>query len=670
VTVSNGAEPGACLYRARYERERKARLAAEALAEQGLRDLYESKQLLDLVGSIAITASESATIEAALQFTLERICETIGWQVGHAYLASGSPPALAPTRLWYGADAEQLRAFREESNHRWFEPGKGLPGRVLETGAPAWIRDVGSDKNFPRAAAARRCGLTAAFAFPVLAGSQICAVLEFFLEHPHDPDEALLRVMGQIGTQLGRVVERRQNEEQLIHDASHDPLTHLPNRALLLDRMARAMASHHRHPESRFAVLFIDLDRFKVINDSLGHGTGDELILQAAARFSATLRQSDILSRCVDCGDTDDRGTLARLGGDEFVVLLEELHDTSEAAKVAVRLQSALDPPFEIRGSQIFVSASIGIASSDTGYTRVEDVLRDADLAMYRAKASGKARYQVYDTRMHTQAVRRLEIENSLRLAVERDELLVYYMPIVAMDTGSVRGFEALVRWNRPGVGLVAPGAFIDVAEDTGLILPIGEWVLRQACTTLRRWQIDLPGCSHLTMNVNLSPKQFAQTTLVDDVQRVLADTGVNPAHIKLEITENCMAENSEKAVAVLAKLRSLGVELSLDDFGTGFSSLSRLHRFPLQNLKIDRSFVGRMTEDSESLAIVRTIVRLARDLRLKVTAEGTETEEQMHALQALNCDFAQGFFYSAPLPEPEAEALLCANRILCRDIQ
>jgi predicted signal transduction protein with EAL and GGDEF domain len=414
-------------------------------------------------------------------------------------------------------------------------------------------------------------------------------------------------------------------------------------------------------------VLFIDLDRFKVINDSLGHGTGDELILQAAARFSATLRQSDILARCVDCHDTGDRGTLARIGGDEFVVLLEELHDTSEAAKVAVRLQSALDPPFEIHGSQIFVSASIGIASSDTGYTRVEDVLRDADIAMYRAKASGKARYQVYDNRMHVQAVQRLEIENSLRLALERREFLVYYMPIVAMDTGSVRGFEALVRWNRPGDGLVGPGSFIDIAEDTGLIIPIGEWVLRQACTTLRRWQIDLTGCSRLTMNVNLSPRQFAQNTLVDDVQRVLADTGVNPALIKLEITENCTAENSEKAIAVLARLRGLGVELSLDDFGTGFSSLSRLHRFPLQNLKIDRSFVGRMTEDDESLAIVRTIVRLARDLRLQVTAEGTETEEQVRALQALDCDFAQGFFYSAPVPEPEAEALLCANRSLCQ---
>jgi predicted signal transduction protein with EAL and GGDEF domain len=666
MTVPDGAKPDECIYRTRYERERKSRLAAEALAEQGLRDLYENKQLLELVGSIAITANESATIEDALQFTLEQICKTIGWRVGHACLASGSPPVLAPTKLWYGADAEQLRAFREESDIRWFEPGKGLPGRVLQTGLPAWIRDVDSDKNFPRAAAARRCGLNAAFAFPVLAGSEVSAVLEFFLEHPHDPDEMLLRVMGQIGTQLGRVVERRRNEEQLIHDASHDPLTHLPNRALLLDRMTRAIAHHHRHPDSRFAVLFIDLDRFKVVNDSLGHGTGDELILQTAARFSSTLRQSDILARCVDCGNSDDRGTLARLGGDEFVVLLEELHDTSEAAKVALRLQAALDPPFEIHGSQIFVSASIGIASSDTGYMRAEDVLRDADLAMYRAKASGKARYQVYDTRMHAQAVQRLETENSLRLALEREELLVYYMPIVTMKTGAVRGFEALVRWNRPGHGLVGPGSFIDVAEDTGLIVPIGEWVLRQACTTLHRWQIELPGCSRLTMNVNLSPKQFAQSTLVDDVRRVLSETGVNPTLIKLEITENCMAENSEHAIDVLKKLRGLGAELSLDDFGTGFSSLSRLHRFPLQNLKIDRSFVGRMTDDAESLAIVRTILRLARDLGLEVTAEGTETAAQVHALDAMHCDYAQGFFYSPPVPEREAEALICANRKQC----
>jgi diguanylate cyclase (GGDEF)-like protein len=649
----------ACGFQSRYERERKTRLAAQQLAERGLRELYDKKRLLELVGSIAIAANETTSIELTLEYALQRICETIGWQVGHAYLATGSPPQLQPLSIWYGGEAEQLREFREATESTWFKPGEGLPGRVLKSGRPSWIAELAADLNFPRRFAAGRCGLTAGFAFPVMIGHQVAAVLEFFSDQGYEPDQDLLRLMGEIGTQLGRVVERKRTEDQLMHDASHDPLTRLPNRALLMDRLTRALSRHHRHPEQRFALLFIDLDRFKVVNDSLGHGTGDDLILEAAARFSATLRQEDILARCVDCGDSDERGTLARFGGDEFVVLLEDVRDTSEAAKVAVRLQDALAAPFDMNGAQLFVSASIGIASSDTGYQRAADVLRDADLAMYRAKAAGKAQYQVYDAQMHKQAVRRMELESSLRGALEHREFLVYYMPIVDMETSAVRGFEALVRWKREAEGIVLPGDFISLAEDTGMIVPLGEWVLRQACVTLRRWQLTVPGCAQLTMNVNLSPRQFLRQGLVETVRRVLVETGVAPALVKLEITESCMMEDAERAVEVLRLLRGLGVQLSLDDFGTGFSSLSYLHRFPLQNLKIDRSFVSRMTEDPESLAIAKTIVRLARDLKLDVTAEGPETYAQVKALRTLGCDFAQGFYYARPLPEMQAEELL-----------
>ncbi|MES2391980.1 MAG: EAL domain-containing protein [Acidobacteriota bacterium] len=648
-----------CGFRTRFERERKTRLAAEALAEQGVRALGDNKRLLDLVGSIAIAANEAASLEDVLDFTLRRICETIGWQVGHAYKVTGNPLRLEPTAIWYGGTGETLQEFREASESTWLKPGDGLTGSVLNCPEPLWVSYVDAEPRFSRAVLAKRCGLKAGFAFPVMAGLEVAAVLEFFTPQPCERDEAMLRLMGQIGTQLGRVVERKQTEERLIHDASHDPLTRLPNRVLLMDRLTRALARHERHPEQRFAVLFIDLDRFKVVNDSLGHRTGDELILQAAARFSAMLRREDILARCVEDRDADERGTLARFGGDEFVVLLEDLHDTSEAAKVATRLQESLTAPFQIGGAELFISASIGIASSDTGYSRAEDVLRDADLAMYRAKSAGKAQYQVYDVQMHAEAVRRMELENSLRGAFERREFLLYYMPIVDMEEGTVRGFEALVRWQREVEGIVLPGEFISVAEDTGLILRLGAWVLLEACKTLRRWQMMIPGCSGLTMNVNLSPRQFAQPDLVEVVQRVLTETGVEPGLIKLEITETCMMADAERAIDVLGRLRALGVQLSLDDFGTGFSSLSYLHRFPLQNLKIDRSFVSRMTDDTESLAIARTIVRLARDLKLDVTAEGPETHAQVKALQSLGCDYAQGFYYARPLPEAEAEALL-----------
>jgi diguanylate cyclase (GGDEF)-like protein len=648
-----------CEYRTRYQRERSARLAAENIAEQGLRELYQKKQLLELVGSIAIAANQSSSVEDTFLFAIASICETIGWQVAHVYMKSSEdPPFLLPAKIWHRGDDEALADFRAETEDCSFAIGKGLPGRVLASGYPAWIADLVQDENFPRRASALRCGLRAAFAFPVLAGTEVVAVLEFFANHGADPDEFFLQLMAQIGAQLGRVVERKRTEEHLVREAFRDPLTKLPNRALLLERLSQAIARHKRRPDSKFATLFIDLDGFKIVNDSLGHAAGDELIVEAASRFSHTLRETDVLARCFEC-NPGERGILARVGGDEFVVLLEDLHNTLDAAKVAARLQQATSAPFFIGGSQLFVSASIGIASSDTGYDAPGDVLRDADLAMYRAKAAGKAQYRVFDVRMHTQAMNRLELESSLRFALERQEFLLHYQPIVNAATGDLHGFEALLRWSRPGSGLVAPGSFIDVAEDTGIIVPLGLWVLRQACATMRHWQMQFPGHAGLTISVNLSPKQFAQPLLIADVRNTLEQTGMNPAQVTLEITESCTIDDAERAHTVLSQLRALGVQLSIDDFGTGFSSLSLLHRFPFQHLKIDRSFISRIGNDAESLAIVRTIVRLARDLRLQVTAEGVETGLQAGRLEHLNCDYAQGYFYSKPLAREDAENVL-----------
>ena len=647
----------------RYVRERKARLAAESIAEQGLRQLYQSKQLLELVGSIAIAANESSSIEETLRFAITRICVTTGWQVGHVYLVSSDLRLQAvPTSIWYGAEGVKLAEFRAQSETMNFAAGHGLPGRVLAAGLPALIPDVATDGNFPRAAAAVRCGLTSAFAFPVLAGTEVVAVLEFFVNDGAVPDDYFLGLMAQIGAQLGRVVERSRTQERLFHEAFHDPLTGLPNRAMLLDRLSRAMARHQRNPEARFAILFIDLDRFKVVNDSLGHHAGDELLLGAAARLSAVLRETDIIARCHDC-KSGERGTLARLGGDEFVVLLEDLRDTVEAARVAIRLQRAIAAPIHIGTSQLSITASIGIASSDTSYESPGDALRDADAAMYRAKACGKAQYQVFDSSMHRQAMHRLDLESSLRCALEQKEFLLHYQPIVNCSTGAIQGFEALLRWSRPGFGIVAPGAFLDVAEETGLVFPLGLWALEEACATARHWHTQFPGHSRLVMSVNLSPNQFAQPQLVTDIRRVLDHSGLDPALLNLEITESATFGDFERANEILTQLRALGVELSIDDFGTGFSSLSYLHRFPLQHLKVDRSFISRMGTDSESLAIVRTIIRLARDLHLQVTAEGVETALQAERLQELGCDYAQGFLYSKPVTREDAESLLRFGR-------
>lgn len=637
--------------RRRCERERGARLAAEAIAETGLRDLYEKQQQLQLLEAIAVAANQSRSVEDALQFTLTEVCQNTGWPLGHAYLVLpvDGTRRLRSAGIWHGAEAEGVHAFFCASETMDFDPGAGLPGRVLATGKPAWIADVAEDDNFPRAQTAKMANIKASFAFPVLAGSDVAAVLEFFAEGAIAPDAILLRLMSQIGTQLGRVVERKRAEDDLIHDASHDPLTSLPNRALFLELLTRAVARSKRHPDAKFAVLFIDLDRFKIVNDSLGHHAGDNLLVQVADRLSASLRQSDVVARTnAEPGNTCDM--LARLGGDEFTVLLDDLGDLSDAVSVADRLQEALKSPFSIEGQEVYASASIGIASSATGYTSADAVLRDADLAMYRAKASGKARYEIYDRAMHATAVNRLALETNLRRALQNNEFVLHYQPIVLLSSAEVIGFEALVRWQKSESELVYPGEFIDVAEDTGLIVFLGMWVLREACRTMCRWHEEFPRERPLTISVNISARQFAQPDLVQQVRQIIHETGIDPHTVKLEITESATMGDAERTVKVLSNLKDLGVQFSIDDFGTGYSSFSYLHRFPLDTLKIDRSFISRMGQGSESLEIVKTIMHLARNLGMQVVAEGTETEAHVELLKSLGCDFGQGYFFSRPL--------------------
>jgi diguanylate cyclase (GGDEF)-like protein/PAS domain S-box-containing protein len=444
--------------------------------------------------------------------------------------------------------------------------------------------------------------------------------------------------------QIQDITDRKRAEAQLVHDAFHDGLTGLPNRALFIDHLRLSVARSGRKESQLFSVLFLDLDRFKVVNDSLGHLVGDKLLVAMAHR----------LESCVRPGDT-----IARLGGDEFTILLEDLKNNDEAIHVAERIQRELSKPFELDGRQISTSASIGIAPSTIGYDQPEDILRDADTAMYYAKSVGGSRHQVFDKSMHTRAVNLLQLQTDLRRAIEKEELFVEYQPIVSLDTFRVTGFEALARWNHEDQGPINPGQFIPVAEELGLIFPMGEWILRKACAQTSKWQEQYPMDTPLTISVNLSGKQFTQPDLIEKIEKILAETNLSPTSLKLEITESAMVENEEAASEMLRRLRMLGVGLSIDDFGTGYSSLSSLHRFPISTLKIDASFVRRMSGQNENTEIVRTIMSLADNLGMDVTAEGVETLEQVTKLRTFGCEKGQGFFFSRPVSATNAEALL-----------
>lgn len=443
------------------------------------------------------------------------------------------------------------------------------------------------------------------------------------------------------------VTARRVAEQQLLHDALHDSLTGLSNRVLFSDRLAHVISLAKRRQDYNFAVLFIDLDRFKVINDSLGHSIGDRLLSAIAQRLRVCLRSSD---------------TFARLGGDEFAILIEDVQNQEDATYVAERIGQELKLPFNLNGHEVFAAASIGILLGSNDYERPEELLRDADTAMYRAKAQGKGCYEVFNIDMRERAIAQLHLENDLRRAVEKQEFQLHYQPIVSLKDQTITGFEALVRWQHPQRGLVSPAEFIPVAEDTGLIVPLGWWVLKEACRQMRAWQLQFAVEPPLTINVNLSGKQFTQVNLIEQIQQILQETGLSPSSLKLEITESCVVENIKSAATMLSNLQALGIQVAIDDFGTGYSSLAYLHRFPVNTLKIDRSFINSL--DGDGLEIVRAIVNLAWNLGMEVVAEGVETEQQIVHLNELKSSISQeylgqGYLFSKPLNSDAATALM-----------
>ena len=471
-----------------------------------------------------------------------------------------------------------------------------------------------------------------------------------FINKAREEKDLLITITTIPGTEnhvasLTDISELKEAERQISHQAFHDTLTNLPNRALFMEHLKMAIKRGKRRTDYHFAVLYMDIDRFKLVNDSLGHSVGDNLLNAFAERLRVSLRDIDIL---------------ARLGGDEFVILIEDIENEDYASIVAERLQQALKHPFRVNNKEIFAPASFGVVPNTQDYNLPEDIMRDADAAMYHAKEKGRAQYKVFDKKLHEKARHLLQRETDLRKAIHRDEFVNHYQPIVSLKTRSLVGFESLIRWNHPQLGLIYPDSFISIAEDTGLIIPITRLLLQEACADLKSWQDQIQDLQKLTMNINISSKHFLLPSLLDDIKDILNVTGLPPDHLKLEITETALMEDVEETVRHVNRLRDYGLQIVIDDFGTGYSSLSYLQRLPIDTLKVDRSFVSRIQNTPDgNRNIVEAIISLAHRLDMNVVAEGVETVEQHTILLNMNCQFGQGYLFSKPIPKQEVDVLI-----------
>ena len=460
--------------------------------------------------------------------------------------------------------------------------------------------------------------------------------------------------LGRLGSAVTQALERKRlelekqaAEERLFHETFHDALTGLPNRALFLERLERALLRSKRDQTYMFAVLLLNLNGFSVINESLGPSAGDQLLIETSLRLTRHVRSVD---------------SVARLGTDEFLLLLDDLKTATNSSRVATRIQEAVARPFHVNSREVFLSANIGITASTTAYDHPDDMLRDAGVAMYRAKDSGQDAFVMFDPTMHAQAMARIKLEGDLRRAVEQEEFRLYYQPIVSLDTGRVTGFEALLRWQHPEQGLMSPADYIHVAEATGLILPIGRWVILEACRQLHEWRQRDSTSAPLTMSVNLSGRQFNDPDLLPFIEQILRDTNLEEGDLKLEITESVMMENVQSVAPLLQRLKRHRVHICIDDFGTGYSSLSYLQQLPIDFLKIDQSFIARMNEDAKSMEIIHTITSLAHTLGTKIIAEGVDHPEQVVRLKSWKCQYGQGYYFAKPLTSEAATAFLAAD--------
>jgi diguanylate cyclase (GGDEF)-like protein/PAS domain S-box-containing protein len=599
-------------------------------------DITERKRAerrLQMEHAVTRILEESRTVEDALPQVIRTMAEASGWVYGARWELDKAANLLRCMETWC-VDAPEVREFMALSRLRTQTPGasKGPIHKVWGSNAPVWIADVAQDVNMRRGPAALKAGLYTIFAFPILVGEEFYGVIELFGREVRQPDPELVGVAHAIGSQLGQFMARKAAEQNLRFVASHDPLTGLFNRNIFDERLHQALAQAARFERS-LSLLFIDLDGFKLINDTHGHNAGDALLAELAARLRNTLREGDVIGR---------------MGGDEFVVLIEEFTEVSQVAEVAKKLLDTVTRPFVLHGQSCQVTASLGISIYPDDGSDAQTLLKNADMAMYLVKQQGKNSFRFYSPQMNVHLMERLSLESGLRRAIERGELLLLYQPRVGVRDGQVTGMEALMRWQHPTQGMIGPSEFIPVAEDAGLIAAIGEWALHSACRQARAWR-DL-GLPLLRVAVNLSPKQFQQESLIQVVREALHRVGLEPARLELEITEEMVIRNPERAVRLLTQLKEIGVRVVVDGFGTGYSSLSFLKRLPIDSVKIDHSLIVDLPRSDDAAALTRGVVAMAHSLGLTVIAEGVETREQWEFLHQQGCEEMQGNYFSAPV--------------------
>jgi diguanylate cyclase (GGDEF)-like protein len=584
-------------------------------------------------------------IDAALTEALRKLCDATGWAFGQAWLPSTDGTVMERNGAWYKASAK-LAKFRKASQRYTFLPGVGLPGRVWKSRQPAWVHDVTVDRNFPRATAAMAVGFKSGLAVPILAGSEVVAVIEFFLFERRKSDEDLIEIVSTVAAQLGSMVQRKRAEDTARYLTHFDPVTDLPNRALLKDRLNVALAQA-RGQGQPLALLYLGLDGFSLVNDTAGHSAGNQLLETVSAKLREVARDGD---------------TVARVGGDEFAVLVSDIDRAEDAASVAGRVLQAISGPCTLGAHNFHVSASVGITVFPADGEKDETLLNNAQIAMHQAKEQGGNRYRLYESSMNERILSRLSLENGIRRALSRGEFEVYYQPQVHGQSGRVVGAEALVRWNDPDRGLVSPGEFIPLAEESGLITDLGNWVLRAAVAQNKAWEGQ--GIPPLRISVNVAARQMQDAKLVARVAEILRHNRLDHDRLELEITEASFITNTAATIALLHELREMGVRVSLDDFGTGYSSLSYLKNLPLDSLKIDQSFVSSLSVDPGGAAITAAIIAMAHMLDLKVIAEGVETEHQRAFLTQRRCDELQGYLFGRPMPAPEFAKAIAVEEI------
>ena len=593
-----------------------------------------AEQRQDLENAVTVLLADAHTLEEAMPRVIQTICQSLRFEYGARWLVDRKDQLLRCAETWCVPDG-QVQEFRAASAVRAEAPGPpgGLNRRVWASGAPYWMVNVAQDSTLQRRDLALQTGLQHGFAFPILVGGDFYGVMEFFGRGPRARDERIVEISHTVGSQIGQVIARKQAEANLQFYASHDPLTGLFNRGMFNRRLQQALAQAQRF-ERTLAILFIDLDGFKLVNDTLGHTAGDALLAEIAGRLRVTLREGDVI---------------ARMGGDEFVVLIEEFGEPIQVGEVAKKVLETVARPYLLQGRESRVTASIGISTFPDDGKSAQALLGSADTAMYRAKEQGKNAFRFFAPHMNVHVTERLSLEANLRRAVERDELVLLYQPEVGFGDGRVTGVEALVRWHHPTQGVINPGEFMPVAEDSGLVPVIGQWVLREACRQLAVWREQ--GLPLLRVAVNLSHRQFTEESLVQMVREALHITSVEPSRLELELTEAMVMRNPERAENVLVRLKEIGVRLVVDDFGTGMSSLKFLNRLPLDAVKIDRSLILELPRNRDAAALTRGVVAMAHSLNLRVIAEGVETSEQWEFLRDLGCEEMQGNYFSAPVP-------------------